>query len=1844
MKRMILTVAAFLSLSVGTFCAPLAEADKLFRERNYAEAYAAYTNILFGATHSAASDAAAALASGVSCLNNLSRFDEAEALVESCWTARTDFTVRLACVKKHRGLVREGTMQKGKFVRGKVWDISARDRDRVRELQMLVDLMPSAPGQSDALQKDYWTCLAEVLLADARGGCRSVLLLNLTDIGRLPDYETRRSCGLRGGAWAPVDGWGRPVYHALPESWGAAKTDGERWRYAVGRLGEPGGSRERADFAAGQFSVFRLAEEAAGEPLIAELRTLGDDETLTLLQDGVRRLKLPADYNFLSIWRANGNWQELGVEYVRRYQFDRALAVFSNDVRRCQGLIDTIVQPRLGLDVSGELPVSGRRGSFDLLHRNATSATLSICRVDRGKMLDAVKKVVSDGEKHEDWRDYEWNLYNFTDDRGKRVREEFLVGPTNTWSVPLVPKPEYGESRERVEVPFDLRSGDYLLTARTGESAEALAFLHVSGLVAVQVRPVPFGNGRSESLAYRVVDARTGKPQAGVRAEVFAWRGDRPAKTNVVFEAKGTSDAEGLIGIPMSTGDRYYRGFVKLTAPDGTMTVVNMDSPYWWKDDEETRARCLFVTDRPVYRPGDTVRFKAWIQQNRYRENAVLHFPSSIKVGFYAPDGESKPLGVKLVATDAFGGASGEFEIPQDAKLGVYRLTSGHSFLPGDGTLRVEEYRKPEFEVTVDVPTNAPALGEVVRIPVRAAYYFGEPVRKGTVKVAVGRRSTKDDWVRPSPWRWLYGGWSRPALFEPLYERTTTLDDQGTAWVSIDTAPARRFGASDDCEYEIVAKVTDESRRMVLGFGRITVRAEPFRVHVWADRPRYHVGDVVRARMEVDGLADDRIAARRWRIVSFTTGATNEVATTFAASRAGQYRLVCEVESKEGIVRTGECVITVFGTDDDARNYRFNPLELATDKEFHAPGETATILISTDAPDSTVFVSVRNERERVVPVRGKTASLQVPVTAADYPNFSVTAWTVADGRFHQARLSVKVPPVRKVGRAEVEIHGGAAGAFKPGETVSATVRVFDSEGKPCDASGVMSVYDRAVDAVAGGSNVPDMRKFFWGWTRAFSDVARLRSASLSSLTCFFRFGHGLGLWGSPMWRYFGPSSANRREVVSGRARFVGGISKMGRTLSAAAVASKPVSDEGGRSAAQSEGVRRDFADTAYWNAALERTGTQGVYRVQFRMPEDVTGWNVKVWTMGAGGRVAEVATEIVTRKDLMLRLQTPRFLTARDAATLSANVHNYGATARTVKVSLRTEGVSVKGDCATQEIELAPGEERRVDWRIAVDEPGELAVTVAAADGAASDGVVRKLAVVPHRIEKTESFSRVIGSAARDGFAAPGEYTGAAGLELFRKLGFALPDGVKAADLQAVVEVSDTLSDAIVRSLPYLRHYEYECTEQTMNRFVPAVVARTALAGRDIGMAKKDIDDLVKRGLDKLREMQLSSGGWGWFYGNYEQPSVHLTATVLRGLLIARQNGVEIPQEMLARGLAWLGARQSKALNEMMIKATFPMPSADDVFTAFVLQLAGDDAKRFAAGTETMLKLAYGTRGNLPFYSLAQLGLAFDLRGETERRDMVVRNLKQFLRTDDENQTCHFELGNRSYWWRWYGSDVEAQATALLLLVRAEPQSAVTRGLARYLHNNRPNRTHWTSTRDTGLAIEAISAYCTAVERTDAANGPLYVAAYLTYPSEAEPITRAGLEIRIDRTVTRNGAALSDGDTVRSGDILDVRLDIDAKNDYEYILIEDSKGAGFEPLGTLSGYRWFPGFGFAYVEFRERKVALFLRNLPRGTKSLVYRVRAEVPGVYHVLPTRAEAMYAPRLRANSDEIRLKVAD
>ncbi|MEX0585001.1 MAG: alpha-2-macroglobulin, partial [Pirellulales bacterium] len=529
-------------------------------------------------------------------------------------------------------------------------------------------------------------------------------------------------------------------------------------------------------------------------------------------------------------------------------------------------------------------------------------------------------------------------------------------------------------------------------------------------------------------------------------------------------------------------------------------------------------------------------------------------------------------------------------------------------------------------------------------------------------------------WYAPD-YHW-YPGFARWGCFAPrpswwdttaeppelVLDQEVPIGEDGTVQVEIDTALAKELHSDEDHEYSITAEVVDQSRRTVVGAGSVLVAREPFKVFAWTDRGYYHAGDTIRASFQartpdgkpVEGSGklkllkityDDKQApveniAQEWDLATDAQGQSSQ---QIKASEPGQYRLSYSVTAgpfsgePQATTIEGGYVFTITGEGFDGSEFQFNDLELITDKAEYAPGETVKLMINTNRVGSTVLLFARPSggiyvAPTILRLDGKSTTHEIAIATGDMPNFFIEAITISGAQVHTVTREVIVPPEKRV--LDVAVDPSAA-RYKPGEEAKVHVKLTDIEGKPYKGSVVLSMYDRSVDAIAGGTNVPEIREFFWKWRRSY------HSQTEHSLNRWFYNLMKNGEIGMNDLGAFGNLAADLEvdfSSVSGvvdrfsrRSSGGGGMrnrAKEGLPWPAYAPAAAPMMemDDGaakerfgivGRAELAAEGapfveptIRSQFADTAYWNAAIT-TGDDGMAEVALTMPENLTGWKVR---------------------------------------------------------------------------------------------------------------------------------------------------------------------------------------------------------------------------------------------------------------------------------------------------------------------------------------------------------------------------------------------------------------------------------------------------------------------------------------------------------------------------------------------------------------------------------------------------------------------------------------------------------
>jgi alpha-2-macroglobulin len=705
-------------------------------------------------------------------------------------------------------------------------------------------------------------------------------------------------------------------------------------------------------------------------------------------------------------------------------------------------------------------------------------------------------------------------------------------------------------------------------------------------------------------------------------------------------------------------------------------------------------------------------------------------------------------------------------------------------------------------------------------------------------------------------------------------------------------------------------------------------------------------------------------------------------------------------------------------------------------------------------------------------------------------------------------------------------------------------------------------------------------------------------------------------------------------------------------------------------------VRSDFRSTAFWKPDVV-TGTDGTATVKVKFPEALTTWRATARAVTMATQVGMGSDTARTNLPLIVRLQAPRFFVVGDKATLSAVINNNTDAPMSVTPSIEVKGLTLT-DATRAAITVPPHAEARADWTVSAGVAGPATIRVTGRGTEHGDAMEKSFVVYEHGIDKL---------VARSGKLRASE-------ALVR---LELPKARRATQL--VVNVTPTLAQTMIDALPYLIEFPYGCTEQTMSRFLPAaVVAKTGLA-----TGVKNLDAVTSQGMARLYDMQHEDGGWGWWK---EGPSDDfMTAYVVWGFSIARDAGLPVRAQAVDRGAAYLQQRlvqNDRQWNDLawMLHALSAWRKAPADPERRFFDKVWTNREHLSAYSRALLALTAHRYGNAERAKILIRNLEDGVKVDnTPDQSVLIRGEGS---TAETMATAHW--GADRFWWRWHEGPIETTAFALQAMVTIQPDHRLIEPAMNWLVKNRRGA-QWTNTRDTAIAVLALNDYLKvtgelrgdvtwevavngqvlgtgsaerkfAVDaallrdttqeiriRRTAGTGAVYFAAEARFVSLEEPVKAAGNELFVRRDYYRlapkptllkgvvyDKVPLRDGESVKSGERVEVVVSVETKNDYSYLIFEDLKPAGLEAVSLQSGEMLWAAEKngqrsmFVYQELRDRKVALFADHLPQGIWEIRYTLRAEVPGAFHALPVLGWAMYVPDIRANGDEVRVRVEE
>jgi hypothetical protein len=1400
-----------------------------------------------------------------------------------------------------------------------------------------------------------------------------------------------------------------------------------------------------------------------------------------------------------------------------------------------------------------------------------------------------------------------------------------LINPQRLVAVWQYTAPKSKEQWRSDTVPVKLaEAGVYLLEA-TDAKKQAQLILFASRMVLL---------ARSEhgKLEVRAVDATSGEPRPGVEVRLI----DPKSKPQIGL---GATSPAGLVSFALASAPE--NGFLALARSDGDFAAIGVGG--WAIRRAQGLTQGVVYTDRPIYRPGHEVKLKAIV-----REKAAdgLRVPDDRDVRIVVNNSEGKAVLTRGAKLSGFGTVSTEWKLPESAPTGSYSVEVNR---PGDaeftqsvyGTFTVDEYRKPDYEVRL-APANARILQATPqRITLDARYYYGEPVRAGTVQWHVFRARWYPPWSNDVEEDQDDSGGGYQG--EELQSGKTQLGPDGKA--TLDLQPALE---AYDQLYTVEAEVMDSSGRTVGNRTSFLATVGPFYVSAEPSRYVFARGESAALRVTTTdyngnpapnalfladvylnvwhkekGLLSGGKVTVTTKLVQAArgyTGPDGHGEAVLMPREPGSYSVAIHAAAPGGRIVEGHTFFTVSGNGESWGGEE-GVIRIHPDKRSYKPGDTARLLLVTGAPGCWVWVSIESRSvrwEKWIHMKEAAGTVEVPIQAEWTPNVFAEAYMVRDGRFWRGNKLLSVPPAHKTLAVKVT---PAKREFRPGEPAQYDIEARDPAGRPVRAEVSLGVVDEPIYALERDP-LPNLVKAFYD--REWNQVT-----TASSL----------------QWYFY--AEAGHRSLKLAGLRPHGTFGQL-----------KPE-----RPAAPK--IRKNFPDTAFWVADLH-TGADGHARVEFAFPDSLTTWRATARAVTEDTLLGSAVDKVLVRKRLVLSFATPRFAVEGDQVSVPVFVRNYLNKAQDVTLTLHASGADVEATPPAV-FDVQPNGEVRLEWKLRAKANNEIRLTGKAEAQDESDGLELAFPVEPWGLPWHSGVSAAL-----------------SGKSEARTLALTVPASVRPESLHTMLSVAPSLAAEMLGSIEFLTSYPYGCTEQTLSSFLPNLVVRAAM--KDLGAAGVDdaaLDKMIRAGVKRLIDFQNEKGGWGFWRGDPTDP--FLTAYAVWGLsLEAQLRGEQTP---------YPASRGAELLTQMI-------PQQSDVEPDL---LAWEIHAISQAGTlpNPVLEQLWGERRKLSPQGLALLGSVLVQRKDT--RAAEVDGLLQGLVHKDHRGASW--SADRDLFEPWsHDAGVEATAFALRFLAQQSPSDPLLSEAARWLAGSRDAGPAWNTTKRTAFALYGLTEYLRvskelqpafkvtalaggrkvfeksfssadvfappcqievpaglSIEVRKEGAGTAYVsldgAARLAGDHLEMPQTGSGFEIARDiyRLVPRQ----AEGRIVHSlvplqgpahvGELVMLRLTVSALRDQRYMLIDSPLPAGAEPVARDEVYDIVPQppwwkLSWSRRELRDSHALWFPWGLPDGPAIYSALIRFTNAGVYRLGAARVEAMYQPgRFRA-TEQVTLEVVE
>jgi len=1310
------------------------------------------------------------------------------------------------------------------------------------------------------------------------------------------------------------------------------------------------------------------------------------------------------------------------------------------------------------------------------------------------------------------------------------ILRQYLGYPAVTsWEQPLPDEGDLQSHQVQIKLPA-IEKGFYIAIASASPdfSPEEMPVVYASFWVTnISYSSIQAPGGTTD---FFVLDRDKGTPLARVTAKTFVREYDYSTRTYTVKEQDTfTSDKSGFFSIPGGKGNsRTF--FIKFIKGDDYFYTDNYFYQNPKQPEEKVKDVTHFFTDRAIYRPGQTIYFKGILLEKKGNDYHVKAGESTL-VGLY--DVNNQKISELLLNTNEYGSFSGTFTAPTAVLTGMMQIRNES----GRTSIQVEEYKRPRFEVKIDPLEGNYRLDEIIHVTGNARSYAGTAIDRARVKYRVVRQTIFPYWrswwyIWPEGetmeitngytetdenGQFSVGFKAIPDLSvnpetNPVFNYTIYVDvtdinsETHSVEKSVSVSKTALYINSDLPEkldlagkssFQVFAK--NLNGRPVNATGSIFVYpleqpAKVLRERAW-ERPDVFVMDEKTFNKEFpDEIYNGEDDPNNWDkgepvFSSFFDTERDSLFTLDGLSgwKPGTYLLEIKSVDAFGEEVVSKKLITAFSPDTRIMPEN-KPFWVHLMNPKAEPGEMVSVLFGTAEKDCRVLYEVVN-KDRIVSRQWLEADrevikLDIPVEEAYRGNFSVRFMFVRGNRGYTLQEFINVPYTNKELDVRLETFRDK---LYPGQEEEWRIRISGKQGDKVAAELLASMYDASLDVFAANTWSLNLYNYYntgltWSLNNAFSTVTgrgifkKFRPYESPSARTYDQLNwFGFNYYGSPGYpRLYSSKIMNRLTMAEpGMAKSLAEEDMM--VADTGPESQQEITDP---SAEKKEAtlpevpVRRNFEETAFFFPQM-KTDENGDILLKFNVPESLTAWKFMGLAVTKDLMTGYVEKQAVTRKELMVMPNPPRFFREGDKIAFSSKVVSLSEEVLqgTVKaeffdaLTMKPVDDLLGNDLSPRPFTIEKGRSQTFSWEIVIPVGMEaIACRIVAVSEEFSDGEEQVVPVLPNRMLVTEtlplpvngkgtrnfSLDKLVKSGSSKTIRDYGltlEFTSNPAWYAVQALPYLMENERESADALFMRLYANSLASWIAGSSPKIKMVFDNWKNLTpdallsnleKNEELKSVLLQETpwvLQARNESEQKKriallfDLNRMANEqftAVNKLMQMQLPNGGWPWFEGMKDSP--YITQSIISGTGKLHHLGVidlqrdHVSMNMVRMGIYYMDQRVKEDYEKILERHKDKMDE-DHLSPLQVQYLYGRSFFMDMVPLEESFKESFGYfQGQAAKYWLSRnkylqgmIALALNRLGDLATPGMIIRSLK-------ENSLVSEELGmywreNNGYYW-----------------------------------------------------------------------------------------------------------------------------------------------------------------------------------------------------------------------------------